>query len=179
MQLFELSILTGVIFLGVGCCFLINNQHINRKLLGFPRSRSLSVFFMTAGTFWFLYRHVMNLSEADFGEYKFFIFFITLFIYFSSFIFTKDFLAVRGLSIIALLYSREVLDAAFLKEPTSRLFLVGIIYLVIVAALYFGAWPYRMRDFLNSVFNNSYAARILGASLSLIGIGLMCLPIFF
>ena len=74
---------------------------------------------------------------------------------------------------------REVLDAAFLKEPTSRLFLVGIIYLVIVAALYFGAWPYRMRDFLNSVFNNSYAARILGASLSLIGIGLMCLPIFF
>ena len=80
MQLFELSIITGVIFLGVGFCFLINNLHINRKLLGFPRSRSLSVFFMTAGTFWFLYRHVMNLSEADFGEYKFFIF-LSLYLY--------------------------------------------------------------------------------------------------
>ena len=77
---------------------------------------------------------------------------ITLFIFASSFIFTKDFLAVRGLSIILLLFAREALDAAYLQEPVARLYFVSLTYVIIVFALYFGAWPYRLRDFNNWLF---------------------------
>ena len=87
---------------------------------------------MSTGCAWFLYRHVFQLSEADFGDYKLIISLVTLFIFFSSFIFTSDFLAVRGLSIVILLYAREVLDAAFLQEPTSRLVHGSVIYLFII-----------------------------------------------
>ena len=71
----------------------------------------------------------LQLSEADFGEYRLYIGGIAIFIGVSSYVYVRDFLAVRALCILVLFYSREVLDAAFLQEPVTRLFLVSIIYL--------------------------------------------------
>jgi len=113
MHLIEYTILTGFLFVIFGGLFLSGNLSVKSKFVSFPRSRLLSYILMTIGTCWFLLGHVMQLGEADFGDYKHIITMLSICILVSAFFFTKDFLAVRALSIITLLYSREVLDSAF------------------------------------------------------------------
>jgi hypothetical protein len=157
---------------------LAKNEKLDGSIKDFPRSKKLSLLFMSGGCIWFLYRHVLKLGEADFGDYKSVITIVTLFILISSFIFTKDFLAVRGFSITLLLYSREVLDAAFLQEPLSRLVLVSITYLLIICALYFGAWPYRMRDFITYLYDKPKRLMVLGYFLLVNSISLFISGVF-
>ena len=125
-------------------------------------------FLLTLSLAWFLFRYVQNLSEADFGKYKLVIGLVAIFIFFGSFALVKDFLAVRSLSILCLFYAREVLDSAWLQDPPARLFLVTITYILIVSALYFGAWPYRFRDFFEWLAENNKRVQILSVLLSII-----------
>ena len=152
-------------FLGLLGLFLtfksVKAEEVIRKFL---RSQKASILLLAIGLFWFLFHHVQNLGEADFGEYKFIIGLIGVFIAVSSYIFINDFLAVRALCILLLFYSRLALDSAFLQEPQSRLFLVTVIYFIVMCAIYFGAWPYRLRDFLNWLYGNSKRSILLGVS---------------
>ena len=100
------TMITATAFLILGGCLLAKNEKLDDFIKNFPRSKKLSILFMSCGSVWFLYRHVLNLGEADFGDYKSFIAIVTLFILISSFIFTQDFLAVRGIS-IALLFVQQ------------------------------------------------------------------------
>jgi hypothetical protein len=152
-------------FLGLLGLFLtfksFKAEEVIRKFL---RSQKASILLLAIGLFWFLFHHVQNLGEADFGEYKFIIGLIGVFIAVSSYFFINDFLAVRALCILLLFYSRLALDSAFLQEPQSRLFLVTVIYFIVMCAIYFGAWPYRLRDFLNWLYGNSKRSILLGVS---------------
>ena len=71
----------------------------------FPRSQKLSILLLALGLGWFLHRHVQNLSNADFGEYKVLIGGLASAVAVLSYLFVKDFLAVRALCILALFYS--------------------------------------------------------------------------
>ena len=172
MHLSEFTILTGILLVILGVPFLSSNVFVQAKVLSFPRSRLLAYILMVTGVCWFLFGHVMQLGEADFGEYKTIIVLISICILFSAFFLTKDFLAVRALSILILLYSREVLDAAFLQEPSARLFLVAVIYILISVALYLGAYPFRMRDFLTFIYRKKSRPKYLGIALVVCGLGL-------
>jgi len=81
-------------------------------------------------------------------------------------------LSVRALAIITLLYSREVLDSAFLQESSARLFLVSVVYIMILASLYLGAYPSRLRDFFLFIFAEAKRYKLLGSCLILCGFGL-------
>jgi hypothetical protein len=170
MSLQSFCFFTSLILIVVACCFFPDSEKWTNKLKKLPRSKTLSFISMSLGAIWFLYRHVLNLSEADFGDYKSIITLVSVFILVSSFYFTKDFLAVRGICILLLFYSREALDAAYLVESQSKLILVTLIYLLIIAALYFGSWPYRMRDFMDYIFTNKIRSRFLGALLLVNGL---------
>lgn len=170
MNLQSFCFFTSLILIVVACCFFPDSEKWTNKLKKLPRSKTLSFISMSLGAIWFLYRHVLNLSEADFGDYKSIITLVSVFILVSSFYFTKDFLAVRGICILLLFYSREALDAAYLVESQSKLILVTLIYLLIIAALYFGSWPYRMRDFMDYIFTNKIRSRFLGALLLVNGL---------
>ncbi len=165
MNLFFFTFTTSVLLLLVGLVLISKSSKIEEIIRTLIRSDMCAVIFLIIGLFWFLSHHVQNLGEADFGEYKFMIGVIGVFIAVASYFFINDFLAVRAASIIILFYSRLALDAAFLQEPQSRLFLVSIIYLMIFAALYFGAWPYRMRDSLDWLYQNAKRSKTLGFSL--------------
>ena len=172
MHLTEYTLLTAFIFVLFGSLFLSDNQTIRSNFISFPRSKLLSFILMAFGTCWFLFGHVMHLGEADFGDYKHIITLLSVCLLFSSFFFTKDFLSVRALAIITLLYSREVLDSAFLQESSARLFLVSVVYIMILASLYLGAYPYRLRDFFLFIFAEAKRYKILGSCLILCGFGL-------
>ena len=170
MSLFYTSLITGLFLSIIGFLLLFPRSKFHSLVTDFPRSRLLSVTFVSIATIWFLWKHVAFLSEADFGEYKLLIGSIALATALLSFYFVPDFLAVRGLAMILLLWSREVLDAAFLHASYNRLVLVSVIYLIILAALYFGAWPYKMRDFIGWLYKETLRVRTLGSALSTLGL---------
>ena len=133
--------------------------------------------FVGLSTVWFLWRHVAFLSEADFGNYKLLIGTIALGVAILSFVFVPDFLAVRGLAMLILLWAREILDAAFLHESDTRLFLVIVVYFLIVGALYYGAWPYKIRELLE--WMNLRASRFIVAGWAFSATGVLILLLSF
>lgn len=157
----------------VGISVWLSRDNFCKKMLSFARSNKWSVVLLTISLAWFILRYVKNLSEADFGNHKIIIGSVAVFIYFGSFALVKDFLAVRALCILCLFYSREVLDAAFLQDSSSRLFLVSITYVIVIIALYFGAWPYRTRDFFTWLGFKKKRTEILSLVISSIGIAIL------
>lgn len=170
MSLFYSSLITGLILTALGILIVRPSSRFRFSISVFPRSNKCSLWFVGIATFWFLWRHVLFLSEADFGNYKMLIGLIALGTAILSFVFVPDFLAVRGLAMLSLLWSREVLDSAFLQEASTRLLLVSVIYLIIITSIYLGAWPYRMRDFMDWLHSGSGRIKILGWLFSLVGL---------
>jgi hypothetical protein len=172
MDLFFFTITTALLIglLGV-FFFLFRNK--NNQLSTLLRSPKATILLLGISLFWFLYRHVQSLGDADFGEYKVTIGLIAVFIAVSSYFLINDFLAVRSICILLLFYAREVLDSAFLQEPTTRLFLVSVVYFMIVLSIYFGTYPYRLRDFLKWLYNKSNRPIFLGSTLVICSIILL------
>lgn len=173
MSLFQYSLVTSLLLLTFGLTMWIRRSSICNDMLVFARSNKASALLLTISLAWFLFRYVQNLSEADFGNYKLIIGMVAVFIYFGSFALVKDFLSVRSLSILCLFYAREVLDSAWLQDPPSRLLLVTTIYVIIVLALYFGAWPYRFRDFFEWLNIQEKRVKILATTITCIGLALL------
>ena len=170
MSLLQTSLVSGLFLSAIGFILIFQKASIRSVIIDLPRSKKLSFLFVGVATTWFLWRHVAFLSEADFGDYKLLIGAIALATALLSFYFTPDFLAVRGLSMIVLLWAREVLDAAFLHTSYSRLVLVSTMYLLIIAALYFGAWPYKMRDCLGWFYKEIFRIKCLGGIVFTLGL---------
>ena len=173
MSLFQYSLVTSLLLLTFGLTMWIRRSSICNDMLVFARSNKASALLLTISLAWFLFRYVQNLSEADFGNYKLIIGMVAVFIYFGSFALVKDFLSVRSLSILCLFYAREVLDSAWLQDPPSRLLLVTTIYVIIVLALYFGAWPYRFRDFFEWLNIQEKRVKILATTITCISLALL------
>ena len=165
MTLYSFTLTTSLLTGLLGFLFIYKTNLTEITFKGFLRSQKAAVFLLTIDLIWFLKQHVNNLGEADFGEYKLIIGLIGFCIAVASYFLINDFLAVRAQCIFFLFYSREALDSAFLQEPQARLFFVTFIYLIIVVCLYFGAWPYRLRDFLNWLYAKGMRPKILGTAL--------------
>lgn len=58
----------------------------------------------------------------------------------------RDFLAVRALGLLGLMVGAPLLGAAFLKDPTSRLLVPILAYLLLTASLFCVGMPYLFRD---------------------------------
>ena len=170
MSLTQASLLTGFLLISLGILIIQKNSKVRSSILAFPRSRRPSFWLVAIATAWFLWRHVAFLSEADFGNYKLLIGAVALGTAILSFVFVPDFLAVRGLAMVILLWAREVLDAAFLQDASSRLVLVTVIYILIIFSIYFGAWPYKLKDFLAWMSLESNRFTSLGRILSTVGL---------
>ena len=179
MNLTLYTVLTGVIACFTGFILISNSSKVKCLLKELLRSNKASIILLSIGLFWFQYHHVRNLGEADFGDYKLIIGLIGSFIAVASFFYINDFLSVRAFCIIMLFYAREALDSAFLQEPSARLFLVSAIYFIIIASLYFGAWPYRTRDLLLWLFSERIRSIVFGYSFVLYGLLLVGVAITY
>jgi hypothetical protein len=161
MSLFLATFLTGILLVVSGALLLWKRNTTAAVAQAFPRSEPAAFLCMGLASGWFLL-HVLQLSEADFGAYRHYLFIGFAAVAVLSFIHARDFLAVRGLAILILLTAHVLLEAAFMQEPASRLFLVSFVYLAIVVALYLGMSPFRLRDFLQWLFATRGRPRVLG-----------------
>ncbi|MEQ9823795.1 MAG: hypothetical protein ABQ298_05365 [Puniceicoccaceae bacterium] len=160
MTLFFATLLVALLLIGLGTFQLVAADRAQRTAVRMLRSKPAAVVLLGIATAWFVWK-LTQLGAPDFGNYKHWL--ILLFIATSvlSYFFIPDFLAVRGLAALLLLSSDAVLDAAYMEPPTTRLFLVGFIYAVIVACMYLASLPYRLRDFYEWLFRKPYRPRIL------------------
>lgn len=123
---------------------------------------------------WFLYL-VSQLGEADFGNYRTPLFVLFFVVILGSFFKVRELLSVRGLAILTLLVAREILYVDYMEPAPVRPFISVLVYVAIVAALYFGAVPFRLRDFIQWVFKTTLRSRVFGSGLLLYGVCLIVL----
>jgi hypothetical protein len=170
MSLLLATLLPGLLLLGLGVPLLLNLSAWTASLKAFPRSRRAAYIFFTAGAAWFLYA-VWHLSMADFGEYRSYLFVAFAVIAALSFKCVPDFLAVRGLSALILMAAMPLLDAAYMEyDKPQRLLMVSIVYVAIAAAIWLGAQPWRLRDFLGWLFARPQRTRALGGAMVAYGL---------
>ncbi len=167
LSLAQATLLAGFGFLVLG--ILLFMPPTASILKTFPRSRRAAYVTMAIASVWTLYK-VLHLGEADYGNYKQYIFIGFAFLALLAFKYAPDFLSVRGACIVYLLLADVLLTAAFghYEEPL-RLFMVTPIYLGIALSLYLAHSPFRLRDFFSWLFAVGPRARILGLILMLYG----------
>ncbi len=176
MTLAAATLVTGLILIVLGVAFLTPSSAVRSWLQAFPRSRTMAYILFGAGAIWFLYR-IAHLSAADFGDYRrpLFVFFALVAI--AAFKFVPDFLAVRGACILVLLGGSHLLDPGYMVWEYGELTDLGRIYLYKVAvfvalalAIYLGASPFRVRDFLEWLYRKPGRARLVGGFIAGYGI---------
>ena len=177
MSLLLATLIPGLVLLLVGVPLLMNVSAWTASLKAFPRSQRAAYIFFGAGAAWFLYA-VWNLSPADFGDYRTYLFVAFAAIAVLSFKCVPDFLAVRGLCALMLMAATPLLGAAYMEyDKPQRLVMVTAVYVGIALAIWLGAQPWRMRDFLGWLFAQPSRTRTLGGVLA--GYGLLLAIVAF
>jgi hypothetical protein len=177
MSLTLATLIPGLLLLALGVPLLLNHAGCAAVLKSFPRSTAAAYVFFGAGAAWFLYE-IWHLSPADFGEYRTYLFIGFAAVAVLSFKCVPDFLAVRGLATLILMGAMPLLQAGFMNFDHAQIFLYKIpVYGAIAAAVWLGAQPWRLRDFLTWLFARPGRTRGVGAVLS--GYGLLLAIVAF
>ncbi len=164
MSLFTVTLSAAILLIALGAALLWSGALVERAARGFPRSTIAAVVFFGGGGLWFL-RELSELGPADFGDYKQILILVFAAVGLGAFFVAKDFLAVRGVAVLALLAARPTLDASmvYTPPPESRVVLNGIVYVAIALAIWLGAAPYYARDIIAWLYAKRGRARALGA----------------
>ena len=169
MSLTLATLLPGLLLLVLGLPLVLGHSGYAAVLKGFPRSPLATYVLFGTGAAWFLYG-IWHLSPADFGEYRKILFFAFAAIAALSFKCVPDFLAVRGGCVLVLMAAMPLLDAAYMEyDKPQRLLLVSFVYLALGLAVWLGAQPWRMRDFLSWLFARPGRARLVGSAVAAYG----------
>jgi len=170
MSLTVATLIPGLLLLAAGAPLALNHSGYAAMLKVFPRSTTAAYLLFGVGAAWFL-NAIWHLSPADFGDYRGLLFVGFAAVAVLSFKCVPDFLAVRGLCVLVLMGAMPLLDAAYMEEPPQRKLMVAAVYVGIALAIWLGAQPYRMRDFLGWLFARPGRARAVGGALA--GYGLL------
>lgn len=163
MSLFLATLLPGLFLVLLGGLLFWKGAAATAKVL--PRSQAATWLFFGLGAAWFLWR-LSRTGESDLIFFKtptpvmlgFGVLAVLAFIY------TPDFLAVRGLSILMLLAAEPLLYAAYMEwSHPQRLLMVTAVYLGLTAALYLAAYPFRLRDWFDWLFRTPSRPKLIGA----------------
>ena len=147
-SLHTVGIAAGALLVLISLPGLIKPPAVQSWLRSLPRSRVAGVALLTVVLVWSFWL----LATMEMGEFSTFRkpLLIALPIgYLLVIRFVDEFLAVRALGILCLLAAEPLLEAAFFRYETSRLFLTVLAYLLIIAGLFWVTMPYLLRDQIN------------------------------
>lgn len=155
LPLFGTGIVLGVWLVAVHALMLAKPAPVQGFLKKFPRNHALGQIILAVGLLWFWLlvavpgKGMLNSLAMDLGEFnglkKYLRFVVPLSIVAVGFA-VKEFLSVRALGLLGLMAAAPLLDAAFLKDPQSRLLVPAFAFAMVVASLYFVGMPYLFRD---------------------------------
>ena len=139
-----------------------------RKLLNWLLySKTAALILFAPAIAWFAF-HMWHLSDADFGMFRKQLFGVTLIAGVASFFVIPEFLAVRGLAGLTLLFAQYTLDLSWMNyDPVLVWCGKTTFYAAIVAALYYGTSPYKLRHHDEAMAAKPNRHRALGGVLLL------------
>jgi len=139
MSLFIATLLTGLLMIAWGIPFLRGGDGVREAAFALLRSQRAAQVLFGAASLWFLF-NVSRLGPADFGDYKMLLLALFGASALGAFVYTPDFLAVRGLAGLILLAAGPLLGAAYMRyEEPQRLLLVSAVLILV------GIWPLSVR----------------------------------
>jgi hypothetical protein len=93
-----------------------------------------------------------------------------------TYLYADEFLAARALGMLVLLAAEPLLEAAFLRPEMTRLFLVTLVYVWILFALFWIGMPYTLRDQINWLIASEKRWRLAAIAGVVYGALLLILP---
>jgi len=150
MKLSLLSILLGLGVAVPQVYGIAQPQKFAAAVRKLPRNLPLGVAFMLLGTAWFVWNvHIESVS--DFAAFKpaMMVGFVAVGIL--CCVYVQDFLAVRGLAVVALLLAKLMVDTgrSHLGQTHWVLVIQVWAYVLVVAGICFTVWPWKLRDLSN------------------------------
>lgn len=176
MGIFLSTVVLAFLFLISGLAFCFESFKI--PAFRFLRSQVAAYVLVSVAGAWFLWI-LYNLTEADFGQYKYILMAVFGGAGILSFKYLPDFLSVRGLSVLMLLSLREFLNSAYMVDEPHKLLFVLDCYALVVAFMYFGCLPYRMRDLFEWIFEKSARRKLAAAALLLEAVALFAVSLTY
>jgi hypothetical protein len=113
-----------------------------------PRSRVAGVLLLTVVLVWSFWL-LATMEMGEFSSFRRPLLIVLPIGYVLIIRFVDEFLAVRALGILCLLAAEPLLETAFFRYETSRLFVTVFAYLLVLAGLFWVTMPYLLRDQIN------------------------------
>lgn len=141
----------------------------------FPRSELIGGILLALATAWAAWlAGTMNLMEYTRFRPLFVLAAVALGV--TSWLYVREFIAVRALGVLLLLGANILLDACFLREDRLRLIVVAYAYVLIVKGMFMVGAPYLLRDAIDWAFASPFRGKLLlmlglGFALVLLGLG--------
>ena len=155
LPLYGTGLVLGVWLVAMHALMLAKPEPVQRFLKRLPRDKQLGQILLAIGLVWFWLlvakpgKGILHALAMDLGEFNPLKKYLTILVPLSIVavgIAVKEFLAVRALGLLGLMVAAPLLDAAFLKDPQSRLLVPIFAFVLIVKSLYWVGMPYLFRD---------------------------------
>lgn len=155
LSLFTVGLVLAFWLIGIHVLMLLKPAMVQGYLKKFPRDPLAGQILMGVGLLWFWllvapdHWGILSSLQMDLGEFNGakkilrILVPITLFLVALS---VRDFLAVRALGVVGLMAASPLLEAAFLKDPGSRLLVPIYAYAMLTLSMFFVGMPYLFRD---------------------------------
>lgn len=155
LPLFTAGILLSIWLIATHGMMLVKPQLVQGGLKKFPRNVQAGQILLGLGLAWFWLLVApdglgkLSALQMDLGEFnraKPILRLLAPAALFAVAFSVRDFLAVRALGLLGLMVAAPLLEAAFLKDPASRLLIPIFAYAMLTASLFMVGMPYLFRD---------------------------------
>ncbi|HEV7866950.1 MAG TPA: hypothetical protein VGO90_04675 [Chthoniobacteraceae bacterium] len=138
-------LITGLFLIALHALALWKARDVQEWLRAFPRSRTLGAVLLVIATAWSWYL-IKTIDLGEFSNWRERLLVLIPVAAVLTYLYVEEFLAVRALGMVTLLAAEPLLEAAFLRPEASRLFLVTLVYVWIVFAMFWIGMPYTLRN---------------------------------
>ncbi|SHJ96308.1 hypothetical protein SAMN02745181_2887 [Rubritalea squalenifaciens DSM 18772] len=144
----------GVWLILVHVWMLTKSDNAMAFLKRLPRNYPFGIAFMAAGMFWFwlliiperVFKSPLAMDLGEFNAAKTALFILVPIVTYIMIDRVREFLAVRGLGVIALMAAAPLLAAAWMEPAPGKLLIPIFSYGLLTAGLFWVGMPYLFRD---------------------------------
>ena len=157
------ALIAGLLLIGAHLWAFLKTEQAQDFLRKLPRSRNFGIGLLTVALVWGMWL-IFTVDLGEFNGFKTWLYIVVPVLYGLSIRYLDDFLAVRALGMLALLAAKPLLEAAYLRPELSRLLVVVLAYVWVIAGLFWVGMPYIMRDQIAWVQKNLLRWQVATAS---------------